>query len=328
MTLTDRFTESYLELNETQAEQLSHSTADHVIEIKPPHPANNQIPAALNRFTANIREIQSKWFGLLNASPVTTFEIRRTHPDKITLQLAVPTKRLERKVRTQLTEEIPGIKFAQGVSGLPVTEEISIGGGLLTTGRRDHYPLRTDFDKPPINSITAALHRHAMQDTRFIIQILFQPAAGHPVKRWWWNRRAYKQLGYLRQEKHATVPWHNRPATPQEKKQADQIERKARKPRFHTAIRFLIIGAGEHTKSRTKELSGGYNTYENPVSNQYLDTVTIQTLLPHRIADFAEAVRQRRLNKWTLPFQTTTKELAALITLPNSRQENIQFAEP
>lgn len=327
MSLTDSIIKSHVEVGEEQAEQLSFSpVGQYVVEVRPPQ--SGDFPATPDRFVQNIMEIQSKWLGLANASPVTVVEFRRPRPEQLRLQIAVPSKRLERKVRTHLLEEVPGIGFEPGVSGLPVAEEDTVGGGLLTLGREDYHPLRTEFDYPPSNSLAVALHRHAMRDTRFVVQLLFRPVAGHPIRRWWWARRAYKQVGYLRKEKHATVPWHDRPATPQERKQADQIEQKARNPRFHVAIRIFVIGAEEHTRSRVKEVSGAFNLLEDSVSNQYLDTYTVKSVFPSRIIDFAEAVRRRKFDGWSLPFQASPAELAALVSIPDRQQRNITTAQP
>lgn len=327
MSLTDRFLHSYTELEESEAKRLSRAPVDqYTVEIKPPR--DSDIPTTLNRFVRNIMEIQSKWLGLKNASPISAFEVRRPTVDTVRFQFAVPTKRLERKVRTHLIEEVPGIGFTQGVSGLPVAEADTIGGGVLTVGREDYHPLRTEFDRPPLNSVATALHRDAMRDTRFVIQILFQPIAGHPFRRWRWSRRAYKQIGYLRKEKPDIVPWHDRPATQQERKQADRIEEKARNPRLSISIRLLIIGAGEHTRSRVKELAGAFHAFENSISNQYLDTVTITPLFQSRLVEFADSVRQRELDGWSLTFQASVPELAALVSIPDRQQRNIQYAQP
>jgi hypothetical protein len=324
MSLLDPFLHYTITPSEEQAEHLRKpSVQSHNIEIKTPR--NGDIPAVPENVVKAITELQSKYFGLVNTSPTAAFEIRRTQPDKIRLQFSAPTVRLERKLRTHLTNEIPGIRFQEGTNGVPATSEETIGGGLLTTGRRDWYPLKHDFDQPPVDSVVSALHRHAMRDTKFIIQILFQPVTGKPLRRWYWKRRAYQRIGYLRKEKQKL--WGSRSPTPREKRQADAIEDKAGASRFHTSIRFLIIGADEYTQSRVKELSGGYNTFENPDTGQYLDTVTVDSLREQRILDFVETVAHRRFGSWSHWFQTSTPELAALLSLPSIKQENIAQAE-
>lgn len=296
----------------------------HTIEVKPPR--NKDIPEVPVNLVKAITELQSKWMGLLNTSPVAAFEIRRSHPDNIKFQFSTPTIRLERKLRTHLTNQVPGIRFEDGVHGIPVTSEDSVGGGILTTGRRDWYPLKHEFKDPPVNSVVSSLHRHAMRNTKFIVQILFQPVIGKPLRRWYWRRRAFQRIGYLRKEKEKL--WGSRNPTPREKRQADAIEQKAGTNRFHTTIRFLVIGADEYTQSRVKELSGGYNTFENPDTGQYLDTVTVKSLREKRILDYAETVARRRFGSWSHSFQTSVPELASLLSLPSIEQENITQAEP
>lgn len=310
---------------EEEAEQLRRPRKQfHSIEVRTPR--NGDIPEVPVNLVKAITEIQSKWLGLVNTSPVAGFEIRRSHPDKIKIQFSTPTIRLERKLRTHLTNQVPGVRFSDGVRGIPVTSEDTVGGGILTTGRRDWYPLKHEFDQPPINSVLSALHRHAMRDTKFIVQILFQPVIGRPLRRWYWRKRAYQRTGYLRKEKEKF--WGSRNPTRREKRQANAIEDKAGTNRFYTSIRFLVIGADDYTQSRVKELSGGYNTFENPDTGQYLDTVTVKSLRESRILDFAEKVAHREFGNWSHRFQTSVPELAALLSLPSIEQENIVNAEP
>ena len=325
MTWSDLFLHTTATPTEEQAEQLQKPSEQfHTIEIRPPK--RRDIPPVPENLVKCITELQTKWFGLKNTSPITAFEIRRTSPEKIRFQISTPTIRLERKLRTHLTNQIPGIKFEEGENGIPVTAEESIGGGILTTGQKDWYPLKHEFDQPPANSIVSTLHRHAMRDTQFVLQILFQPVAGKPLRRWYWRRRAYQRIGYLRKEKEKL--WGSRNATPREKQQADAIENKAGTNRFHTTIRFAIIGADDYTQSRVKELSGGFNIFDNPDTGQYLDIVTVKTLRESRILDFADAVANRRFRSWSHSFQTTVPELASLISVPSNQQENIVNAQP
>ncbi|WP_159903620.1 hypothetical protein [Salinirussus salinus] len=310
---------------EEEAERLRNPVQRcHSIEVRTPR--NGDVPPVPVNLVKAVTELQSKWLGFVNTSPVAAFEIRRSHPDKIKIQFSVPTIRLGRKLRTHLTNQVPGIRFNTGVEGIPVTSEDTVGGGILTTGRNDWYPLKHDFDKPPINSVVSALHRHAMRDTKFVVQILFQPVIGKPLKRWYWRKRAYQRIGYLRKEKEKL--WGSRSPTPREKRQADAIEEKAGTNRFYTSIRFLVIGADDYTQSRVKELSGGYNTFENPDTGQYLDTVTVKSLRENQILNFAETVAHRRFGSWSHRFQTSVPELAALLSLPSIEQENIVNAEP
>jgi hypothetical protein len=310
---------------EQQAEQLHQPRGKHfTVEVRPPR--NQKIPATPIEFIKGITEFQTGFLKIRNRSPLACFEIRRSKPGQVQLQFTAPTKRLERKIRTHLTNNIPGIRFKDGVNGLPITSEETIGGGILTTGESDWYPLQTSFDSPPTNSVISSLHRHAMQDTKILIQVLFQPVAGQPLRRWFWSKQAYHSRNYLKKEKQRL--WGSRSPTNREKRQADSIDDKAGKPRFHTSIRILVVGAGEYTKSRVKEISGGFNTYENSETGQYLNTNTVETLREKRILSYAEAVRDRRLAGWSHRFQTTQRELAALTAIPRPRQENIRGAEP
>jgi len=325
MSLRNRLYSDHITVEEEQAERLSYSSETwYNVEVRPPK--DEDIPATLREFAAGIRELQTKWLKLRNASPVIAFEIRRSRPDKLRFQFSVPTKRLERKVRTQLSNQVPGVEFGNGVEGLPVGEESTSGGGYLTAGRRDWYPFRQDFDGPPINSLVSTFHRHAMQNTSFVVQVLFKPVVGERLQRWLWKKQAYQQIRYLKKEKEKL--WGSRSPTKREKRQADAIEAKAGNSRFHTSIRFAVIGAEEYTKSRVKELAGAFNTYENPETGQYLDTVTVEALREQRIFDFLQAVADRKYAGWGQKFQSSLDELAAFVSLPSVNRENIQFAEP
>jgi len=325
MTLKNRIYTDHITFTEEQAAPLQHSTGDwHTIEVKPPK--DTDLPATLDQFTAGIRELQTKWLKLRNTSPTIAFEIRRHTPETIQFQYATPTKRLERKIRTQLSTQIPEVGFDDGADGLPITENSTAGGGFLTAGRRDWYPLKTSFDNPPVNSLVSSFHRHAMQDTQFVVQILFKPVVGERIHRWLWKKQAYKQIQYLTKEKEQL--WGSRSPTKREKRQADAIEAKAGASRFHTTIRFAVINAGEHTKSRVKEIAGAFNTYENPETGQYLDTVTVETLRDTRIRDFLQTIANRNFGGWSHRFQASINELAAFLALPTVNRSNIQFAQP
>jgi len=322
--IRDRVFTTTVELDEDQARRLRAGTVGRAVAVHPPR--DGSVPATLDQFVKTIYEPQTKYFGMKNTSPVASFEIRRSVPDTVSLQFVVPTKRLERKVRTQLTNEIPGVVFSDGTLQLPVAEGSVVGGGLLTTGRRDWYPLASTFDTPPTNSVVAALHRHAMQDTQFVIQFLFQPVVGRPVRSWWWTRRAYQRIGYLRKEKEKL--WGSRSATPREKQQANTIEAKAGSPRFTVSIRLLIVNGGEYTRSRVKELAGAFNVFENPETGQYLNAVTVQTLRQQSLLGFVDAIAHRDFRRWSRQFQATADELAALVSIPDIDQSNLAYASP
>lgn len=311
-------------LNEETAEQLRHThTPGYTVEVRPPIQG---IPATLSAFVKGIREFQTTWFGLQNTSPVISYEIRRPTPDQLRFQYTVPTKRLERKLRTHLSNEIPGVEFTEGENGLPVHQEDSIGGGLLTAGRNDYFPLRTDYQTPPSNAVAAALHRHAMRQTRIIIQLLFQPVIGQPLRNWWWRKQAYQHRNYLNKEKEQL--WGSTQPTTREKKQARLIDDKAGSPRFKLSIRLLIIGAQEYTPSRIKELAGSYNIYEDPDTGQYLNPITVRGLRQKRILSFCNAVNSREYRDWSHAFHVSENELAALLAIPSNHQDNITTAKP
>ena len=324
MGVLDPLRSNHVILSEPQAEHLQRSRNQwYTVEVRPPR--NQDVPASLPNFVSGILEIQNKWFGLRNTSPIVAYEIRRPKPSELRFQYAVPTKRLERKVRTQLKDEIPEVSFSEGVSGLPVIPEDTVGGGLLTTGKDDWYPFITEFDSPPIDAVTALLHRHAMKDTRFVIQVLFRPIAGNPVRNWWWQKQAVHQHNHLKREKEQI--WGTAQPTRREKRKADEIDSKAGNARFWTSIRFLIIGSHEYTPSRVKELAGGFNRFENPDTDQYFNAVTIQPFLENRLLDFAEAVADREFAGWSRKFRATTRELAGLLSLPNRSQKNITYSQ-
>lgn len=327
MPVTDRVLQTHTTVSESTADRLAASAGGRqTVEVLPPR--REKVPATVDRFVKGITEYETTWFGLTNRSPVSVYEIRRSTPDRLRFQFSVPSKRLERKVRTQLVENIPGVGFDPGEDGLPVVDGDSIGGGFLTPGKSDWYPLRTDFEVPPINSVASSLHRHAMPDSRIVIQILFQPTARKTVGNRRWARRARKEAQYLRRERSERLPSQRRSATSRDKSQAAAIEAKVGSSRFKTAIRILVIGAGEATLSRVKEITGGFNIFEDSTSGQYLRTKYVRSLRDARIRSFAEAVRDREFGGWAPPFQTAPDELAALISIPDRDQENIRRAQP
>lgn len=325
MSPKDRFRQHHITVDETTAEQLKHGTpGKYTVEALPP--STEDVPATLYRFVKGITEYETAWFGLRNHSPVTVFEIRRSTPDRIRFQFTVSSKRMERKVRTQLAERIPGIGFEEGEDGLPVEAGDSIGGGFLQTGRKDWYPLRTDFDTPPNNTVASSLHRHAMRDTKIIIQILFQPTSKKSLRDRRWTRKARNEARHLRRRYPDLRV--DESATPREHRQAQKIEAKVGSTRFKTGIRILITGAGDATLSRVKEVTAGFNNFEEPDTEQYLKTRYLRTYRESRIHGFAKAVRNREFQGWAYPFQTSTNELAALLSIPDREQENIQTAPP
>lgn len=316
---------SFVEIDEAQAERIRIGKPDwYPVRVYPPR---ESVPETIEETVRSVLEIQTKYFGTRNYSPPIAFEIHRHRTDRIRLQFLLPTKRLERKLRIHLANEAPGVGFENGTTEIPLAEGNTVGGGYLTTGIPDYYPLRTDFDEPPINSVVAALHRDAMRDTRFVIQVLARPVAGDPLRNWWWTRNAYKRIGFLKREDKGL--WGDRPATPRERRQADAIEDKAGIPRFHVVIRLLVINADEYTTSRLKELKGGFNTFEDLETGQYLKQVSITSFRAKPFLQFCRNVVQRRFDGRTLRFQASIPEVAALVSIPNQTdQRNIKNADP
>lgn len=324
----DRFKTTTAAVSEDGARWLSSVGGDYsVVEVMPPRDTGD-IPVVVTRFVGEIMELQTQW-KLWNASPITCFEIRRDQPDTIRLQFAAPTKRLERKIRLHLDASVPGVGFRPGTSGLPVEAGDIVGGGLLTLGRPDIFPLDTEFEQPPTNNVIASLHRDAFPSENVVIQVLFQPVAGRPVREWLWRRKAFKRVGWLKKEKHAVMPWQQRPATKAERQQADAVEQKARNLQFRVAIRFLFVGTSEDlVRSRVKELGGAFNVFESRATNQYLDTYTMTSFSSDNIARFAQAVAHRRFDTYALPFRLGIPELAGLVAVPSRDQSNLTHAQP
>ncbi len=284
-----------------------------------------ELPSTLDRFLRGITEYQTKLLGVKNSSPVIGYEIRRFKPSQLRLQFAVPSIRLERKVRTHLSENVPSVAFDEGTPGLPVSEGDTVGVGVLTLRRKPEYPLRTEFERPPINSVVSALHRHAMRDSRVIVQMVFKPLAGGPVRRRLRRRQASQESQRLREGKVGIAPGRDRDATAREKQQARQIDRKSGSRGFEASIRVLVIGAGKYTASRIKEITGGFNIYANTETGQSLRTTTVRSLRKTPILKLVKAVRDRSPSK---RFLLSQDELAALVSLPDHDQENIQYSRP
>lgn len=325
MTATDSLLSASARVSPSNAEQLRQvSKTLYPIEVYPPR--NDDVPATLDDFVRGILEIQQKWCGLVNTSPTIAFEIRRAVPDRLRFQYVVPTKRLERKVRTQLADTITGVGFGTGTKALPVASGDPIGGGLLAPGTADWYSFATEFDDPPTNAITALLHRHAMPGTKIVVQLLFRPIAGNPLRNWWWRKNAASERNFLSREKEKL--WGTSKPTRREKRKANAIDDKTGNARFWTAIRFAVIGAGQYTPSRVKELAGGFNRYENPATDQYFNAVTIRRARRAAFLDFYHAIAIREFAGWCRKFRTTVSELAALVSLPDRDQRNIQYATP
>ena len=157
MSVRNRLYQDHITLDEEQASQLSYSNRTwYNVEVRPPK--NGDIPATLREFAAGIRELQTKWLKLRNASPVIAFEIRRHTPDKLQFQFSTPTKRLERKIRTQLSNQVPGVEFGDGLEGLPAGEDrpqaadsLPLGEGIgIHSGRTSIVRRLTRWSPPSI----------------------------------------------------------------------------------------------------------------------------------------------------------------------------------
>lgn len=291
------------------------------VRIHPP--VNEDVPATLPNVVKGIQEFQTRWAKLRNTSPTVTYELVRAPPDRLMLQYSAPSHRLERKIRNHLHEAVPSIEFSTASGAVPVAENDSIGGGLLSVGRDDWLPLKTDHRNPPMNSVVTALHRHAMRDTKYVIQIMFKPVVGISPREWWWRHRAHRYRNFLRKEKEHLKG--SVKATDRERAQARDVDTKSNEARFKTTIRILVIGAGEYTKSRMKEVGSGFNVFENGESGQYLDIKTLTPFWREELAGFADAVRRREFGKWHLSFHTTQHELAGLLSVPNTDQQNLRY---
>jgi len=316
---------SHISVTEAEANRHSQRLENaYAIAVRPP--MSGDLPATLYNVVQGILEIQNKWLGFKNTSPTIAFEIHRPQCDKLRLQYVVPTKRLERKVRTQLSDQIEGIGFDTGTTQLPIELHDSIGGGILHCGIEDWYPFESEFSSPPSNALTALLHRDAMKDTKIVVQVLFKPIAARSPKNSWWRRKAVSQRDRLRGN--GDVGPSGRTPSSRERKRAKAIDTKIGTARFWTAVRFAAIGAGEQTPSRVKELSGGFNRFENPDTDQYFNAEIIYRLRRSSFLDFYQAIHNREFAGWSRRFRTTPQELAALLAVPDRTQRNIQTAKP
>lgn len=295
----------------------------YAVEVMPPV---RSVEGVLTATMDALADRKTRFRGIGNASPVYAFEIIRGHPDTLHLQFVVPTKRAERVLRTHLTEDVPGVGFADGALDLPLGEGDTAGGALVYPGRDSWQPLRTEFAGAPTNPVVGVLHHHAMRDTRFVIQVVFQPIAGQPLRSWWWRRRAYQRLDYLNKEKEQL--WGSRKATRRQRGQAHAIEGKAANAAYRVAIRILVLGADEYTPARVKEVTAAFAAYRNPETDQYLASRTLRSLRSTRLAGFVRAVASRRFGGWSYRFRCTPAEVAALTAVPTRTQENIRRNMP
>lgn len=326
MRLLSRFTTDHLTVDAATAERLRHpATAGPTIAIQPPRA--DSVPATLPEVFQSLRETRTGLLGLGNRSPVIAYELRRQTTDTLRLQVSVPTNRLERTVRTQLQSRLPAIGFAPGSDGLPVAEGTAVAGATLSPAKAAYYPLRTEFPVPPMTHIAAALHRHAMQETEVVLQVLAQPIAGQPVRNWLHRLQGGKQMDYLTKEKEQL--WGTRSPTQLEREQARQIEQKITQPQWRTSIRVLVMRPTEaYLASRIQEVANTVRIFERAASGQRLSTRHIEPLRTSELTRFVESVADRRFGTSSDAFRTSTAELAAVLSIPSRGQENLQHAPP
>ncbi|MFC4359279.1 hypothetical protein ACFO0N_15135 [Halobium salinum] len=316
---------SQITASEEQAQQLQHSNKGwYSIQVRPPRETP---PARLDSVIRGATEASTKWFGLRNASPVIAYEIRRHRPGQLQFQFSTPSVRLDRKLRNHLTDAASTTEIQESsTNGLPVFEDETIGVGQAELLRRDWNPLETDFDSPPVNKLVGSLHQNAMQDTKFVVQLLFQPVAGHPVRRRWSRREAFNRGRKLRNKKQLLVG--ERTATPLEKKRAKLLEEKAAGPLYNVRLRVVAIGAGEYTGSRIRELAGCFNQYNHSESRQKLGVKRFKSVRSVSIFRLLKAVRDRQLSDLDAGFRASVEEVGALASLPDRSQSNIVEARP
>jgi hypothetical protein len=165
-----------------------------------------------------------------------------------------------------------------------------------------------------------------MKNTRFVIQILFRPAVGRPVKNQVRKWSTFHELDYLRKEKQKL--WGTRSPTPREKQQAKLIEEKAGSIRFHVAVRIVAAGAGEYTETHLKEVAGGFNVFQNRENGQYLKSKAIRSIRRKPRLRFLNAVSNRVMGGYSRKFQLSMPELASFLAVPDRKQENVERAMP
>ena len=315
MTMTDwlpNVRTTAIPLDEDRAERLRHPIAgDYTVGVYPPR--RGDTTPVLTQLAKQLRSARTGLFGLRNQSPVIAYELRRPRPDRLGLQLAVPSKRVERTYRTQLPLHVDRVQFTDGTDGLPVTAEDSIGGAVWTTTKPWPYPLRTTFQAPPINSVVATLHRHAMQNTRFVLQILAQPIAGR-LRHWWGRKIAGWTRDELRTEQEGVV--RSRQPTRYEREQANAVDTKSRQPHWQVSIRLVVINGDEYTLSRAAEIGSAFSMYENAESGQRLRMQPLKVVRRSEIRRFAQAVAERRFGSSAAAFRVTDQELGALLSVP------------
>jgi len=316
--LRDRLTASATEVDAEQIRLLRRGNPNmRPISVQPP--AHGTVPTTIRRVLQTVYQRRTGLLGIGNRSRPVVFEIRRATPDTVTLQFCVETEREERTLRTQLAAAIDGIEFGEGVTGLPIAEGQLLGGGLLVPKQAAWNPLRAEFESPPTDAVLAALHRHAMQDTSFVIQLLCVPVAGQPLRTRLFRYRARKQSTYLREHSEQLVG--RRTSTVQERSRAAAIERKVRQPLWWVSIRVVVVGTGEYTVPRLQEVCAGFNVFENPESGQGLQVIPVSPVRSTDIVRFGRSVAKQRFRQWSRRFRVSSRELGALVAVPTGSRE-------
>ncbi|QIB75395.1 hypothetical protein G3I44_14490 [Halogeometricum borinquense] len=321
--LLDRFKQDRLELDEQRAERLqAPAWQGYVVEVRPPR---GHSVSDITSVLRTLRAPRTKWLGLKNTSAYIVFEIIRDSRG-LRFQYAVPTKTVERELRSQLHTVIPNASFHEGTSGLPVIPERAVAGGLVSTGRQSWYPLYTDHTQPVMNGVAASLHDDAMQDTSFVIQIVARPVATDAVRSWYRSRRTGMHITYLNKEKEQL--WGRRSPTPLERRKAQAVETKMRAPLWQASIRCITVSypTNEALPARFYESVAGFSRMENDQTGQFLRPKPVQTWREASLYGFAQAVADRQFNGWSRWWYATSPELGALLTPPNIRQDNISAA--
>ena len=314
----------YTTVTDQQSSRLARPGEDgNVVEIHPPR--NNTVPGTIPDVVRGIREFATDWSGLRNRSGIIAFELRRSRPDQLRFQYRTPSNRVDRQLRSHMLEAVPGVSFAEtGTSGLPISTNTSVGGALVTTQKEDYYPLRTGFDSPPLNAVVGLLHPEAMQRTTVIVQILCQPLAGRNPMQQLHRRLSQKQIDYLRSDTERV--WGTSTPTRRDRQQAEQIASKTGQPLWRCSIRVLVIGADEYTQARVREVTTGFNRFENAAAGQQLVAKPVRHLRRSHIYRFATAVADRRFGQYGRPFTAATDEVGALLAVPDRDQRNITVA--
>lgn len=295
----------------------------HGVEVAVPY--DREAPATLPEIVQVVTEARTGLGGIRNHSHRFAYEVRRPSPEELRVQFVLPGARLERKVRLALDTTVPTASLSTGTTGLPIQAGESLGGGFIRPGRPDYIPFQTTFARPATNQLIATLHPDAMPDTRVVVQILCQPIAGRSLAMRRWQRQARRRATALRQQRKTGDQ--TRTPSPVDRETARAIDEKLASRRFWTAIRLVIIGAGDATRARLTELKGAFNRYEVASPRQDFDANPLRSVRGKRFRTFGRAVAHLTFDE-SLRFQATTDEVGALMAVPTRDQRNLESATP